>query len=60
VSVPPDAAKIVIRYGDTTVEFNPLTKLLHDAVDSIPTALSTTQNNGVKPFTTRSTPWKTC
>ena len=33
---PPDAAKIVIRYGDTTVEFNPLTKLLHDAVDSIP------------------------
>ena len=33
---PPDAAKIFIRYGDTTVEFNPLTKLLHDAVDSIP------------------------
>jgi hypothetical protein len=33
---PPDAAKIVIRYGNTTVEFNPLTKLLHDAVDSIP------------------------
>jgi hypothetical protein len=36
VSVPPDAAKIVIRYGDTTVAFNPLTRLLHDAVDSIP------------------------